>query len=284
MGQFAHTLRLLKAQAAAMLLMLSMLLAMSAPDAQAAPRTTNLNIVPVIQSITVQNGQLVATGVATAIIKGKTYQVPFTAPVDISLAADQTGADPGCPILDLALGPIDLNLLGLRVLTSPICLKVTAHEGGGLLGDLLCAVSNLLNGGLSLNQILAGQGLVDPFGVVILPGLTGNQITGLLNGLTSLLNGALQQLYQAVLTAIDHIDAHHVCSILHLELGPLELNLLGLVVELDDCDNGPVTVDITAITGPGNLLGNLLCSIVNLLNPGLSLGDLLNLLLGLLTS
>ena len=34
---------------------------------------------------------------------------------------------------------------------------------------------------------------------------------------------------------------------------------------LDDCANGPVTVDITAIAG-GGLLGDLLCSLSDLLN------------------
>ena len=62
------------------------------------------------------------------------------------------------------------------------------------------------------------------------------------------------------------------CQILHLELGPLDLNLLGLVVHLDK-----VVLDITAESGPGNLLGNLLCSVANLLN-GSNLGSLANLL------
>jgi hypothetical protein len=47
-------------------------------------------------------------------------------------------------------------------------------------------------------------------------------------------------------------------------LGPINLNLLGLVVELDNCANGPVTVDITAIPG-GGLLGDLLCSLADVL-------------------
>jgi hypothetical protein len=51
------------------------------------------------------------------------------------------------------------------------------------------------------------------------------------------------------------------CPILHLTLGPLDLNLLGLTVHLDR-----VVLDITAISGPGNLLGNLLCAIAGLLN------------------
>jgi hypothetical protein len=54
-----------------------------------------------------------------------------------------------------------------------------------------------------------------------------------------------------------------VCPILHLVLGPLNLNLLGLHVHLNK-----VVLDITAVSGPGNLLGNLLCSVANLLNPG----------------
>lgn len=67
------------------------------------------------------------------------------------------------------------------------------------------------------------------------------------------------------------------CPILHLELGPLDLDLLGLVVHLDR-----VVLDVTAEPGPGNLLGNLLCAIAGLLD-GVDLsgvlGDLLQRLL-----
>jgi hypothetical protein len=47
-------------------------------------------------------------------------------------------------------------------------------------------------------------------------------------------------------------------------VGPLNLNLLGLEVNLDNCAGGPVTVDISAVPGSGNLLGNLLNSIIHL--------------------
>jgi hypothetical protein len=63
------------------------------------------------------------------------------------------------------------------------------------------------------------------------------------------------------------------CEILHLELGPLDLDLLGLVIHLDR-----VVLDIRAEPGAGNLLGNLLCAIVNLLNNGGPLSQLANLL------
>lgn len=52
------------------------------------------------------------------------------------------------------------------------------------------------------------------------------------------------------------------CQILDLVLGPLDLDLLGLVVHLDT-----VHLSITAEQGPGNLLGNLLCAITGLLDP-----------------
>jgi hypothetical protein len=50
-----------------------------------------------------------------------------------------------CRILTLRLGPLDLNLLGLRIQLNRINLRITAIRGGGLLGDLLCALAGLLN-------------------------------------------------------------------------------------------------------------------------------------------
>jgi hypothetical protein len=62
------------------------------------------------------------------------------------------------------------------------------------------------------------------------------------------------------------------CPILDLVLGPLHLDLLGLVVDLNQ-----VHLQITAQSGAGQLLGNLLCAVANLLNPP-ALGNLTNLL------
>jgi hypothetical protein len=67
------------------------------------------------------------------------------------------------------------------------------------------------------------------------------------------------------------------CSILTLDLGPLDLNLLGLRVFLDE-----VNLLIEAIPGAGNLLGNLLCAVAGLLDPGGILGG--GPLAGLLTA
>jgi hypothetical protein len=73
--------------------------------------------------------------------------------------------------------------------------------------------------------------------------------------------------------------AARTCSVLHLTLGPLDLNLLGLTVHLDR-----VVLNIDAQSGSGNLLGNLLCSVAGLLDGGPlgQLSGLLNRILGLL--
>ena len=63
------------------------------------------------------------------------------------------------------------------------------------------------------------------------------------------------------------------CDILNLVLGPLDLNLLGLEVHLNQ-----VVLDIVAVTGAGNLLGNLLCAVVGLLDGAGALLDIANLL------
>lgn len=76
--------------------------------------------------------------------------------------------------------------------------------------------------------------------------------------------------------------ARATCDILHLVLAPLDLDLLGLQIHLSR-----VVLDIIAKSGAGNLLGNLLCAVVGLLDGGLEgalgrLTRLLNRILGLL--
>lgn len=68
------------------------------------------------------------------------------------------------------------------------------------------------------------------------------------------------------------------CTVLQLQLGPIDLNLLGLRVQLFGGTNPaaplPVTLLITAVPGNGNLLGNLLCNLTGALNTGGLLGQL----------
>lgn len=95
--------------------------------------------------------------------------------------------------------------------------------------------------------------------------------------------GAAAQAQQAPAQAPAQ-QAQQTCQVLHLVLGPLNLNLLGLQVHLNR-----VVLNINAVSGAGNLLGNLLCAITHLLDNTsasllniLQLSSVLNRILGLL--
>jgi hypothetical protein len=120
---------------------------------------------------------------------------------------------------------------------------------GGFVGTLTVTAVQLVNGVLSAVGQLTGN-LLDPAGNIV------------------------SSVDQAVTVPL---QATASCQILTLTLGPLDLNLLGLAVHLDQ-----VVLNITAVPGAGNLLGNLLCSVAGLLNGGGPLSSLLTNLTGLL--
>jgi hypothetical protein len=64
------------------------------------------------------------------------------------------------------------------------------------------------------------------------------------------------------------------CDILNLEIAPIFLDLLGLQVELPN----PLVLEIRAVSGAGNLLGNLLCAVAGLLDGNSPVGGLAGLL------
>jgi hypothetical protein len=92
-------------------------------------------------------------------------------PVDLARAAQASQILPtpnACQILNLTLQPIDINLLGLRVRTSRIDLRIEGVPGGGqLVGNLLCGL----------------LGILDPQGGA---GATPSQLTQVLNALLAL--------------------------------------------------------------------------------------------------
>lgn len=143
----------------------SAILASAPRSAQAQGTTaTNTSKVPIVGSFTLggvtvpfqgvftiqrfaqQGGQLVAVGTLSDPANPSGSALPLTVPVTDPPAANQK---PGaCHVLDLALAPVHLDLLGLVVDTSDVKLTLAAEPGpGALLGNLVCAVTNLLNGG-----------------------------------------------------------------------------------------------------------------------------------------
>jgi hypothetical protein len=109
-----------------------------------------------------------------------------------------------------------------------------------------------------------------------------NGVLGLAGNLTGTLTNALGNTIGTVTNMpitlpVGGAAANGTCTILDLTLGPLHLNLLGLVVDLNQ-----VHLTITGQTGNGQLLGNLLCGLANVLNGGGGgLANILNNLLGI---
>jgi len=142
--------------------------ALAAPQAPQAPPNAGALTAPVtgtlanggtfagtlnITQFVNQGGNLAAVGTlsgtltdAAGALIGTVTNVPVTVPV--------AAASGSCQILNLTLGPLDLNLLGLMVHLNQVVLNITAQSGAGnLLGNLLCAVANLLNGGAPLGSL-----------------------------------------------------------------------------------------------------------------------------------
>ena len=108
----------------------------------------------------VQNGALVASGIVSGtVINGSTISAvsqAVTIPVQTGAksAATAAPAAASCDILNLVLGPLHLDLLGLVIDLNQVVLNISAVPGAGnLLGNLLCSVTNLLNSGGALTQI-----------------------------------------------------------------------------------------------------------------------------------
>jgi hypothetical protein len=125
-----------------------------------------------------KNGHVRARGLINGVVHNadgstKTFSVMRTMRVKSvngdAVNARTANARAACDILNLVLGPLDLDLLGLQVHLDRVVLNIVAQSGAGnLLGNLLCAVAGLLDGGLQgalgrlvqlLNQILGQLGL-----------------------------------------------------------------------------------------------------------------------------
>src|SRR5215211_1261381 len=197
-----------------------------------------------------QGNRVVAQGTAIARYAApsgavKTSRQAFTAKVAVRGQrlvkgnAVPSAAQRICPILDLTLAPLDLNLLGLMIHLDRVHLTITADSSGGVLGNLLCGLSN--NRLTAITQQLTWA--------VTRSGLATNGI------------GAVVTLQPVVAGAgggnatPNAMTPNVICDVLELTLGPLDLNLLGLMVHLDT-----VHLVITA-DSEGGLLGSLLCSL-----------------------
>jgi hypothetical protein len=119
----------------------------------------------------------------------------------INAGAAQTPAA-SCQVLNLVLGPLHLNLLGLNVdlygktKADPVTVTIDALPDKGILGQVLCSLA----GGSNITSLPALQNVLQNLGLAVtltdLQNLLNNLgITNLASGLT---NGQLQQILQAL--------------------------------------------------------------------------------------
>jgi len=232
----------------------------------AAPAQAQINLTGItnLQGVTYDavNGVL---RVASATLEGTLAGIPFTTNItDLVLTPGPAGS---CSVLTLQLAPIHITLLGLHVDTSSICLTITA-QGPGVPGDLLCGLAGDLAG--------AGGILGD------ITGILNNALNSadFLSSLSTILNQALGQAHKAAPGGGGSVCTGQ-CTVLDVVLGPLNLTLLGVTVNLDNCSNGAIEVCVSATRSEG-VLGSILCGLAH--NPNLTLQRLLGFIENLVTA
>jgi len=167
-------------------------------------------------------------------------------------------------------------LLGLAIGSTAVTGVAVAQgssTGGGGIGTNLRAL--LFSGGafvgtFDIKRFAAIAGQLTAIGTVTAINNTKTAVSTVAVPVTSITQTA------AVAAAVTQ-QQQASCPILHLEIQPININLLGLVITTD-----AIVLDIVAVPGDGNLLGNLLCAIAGLLNPNGTLSGILNQLVGLL--
>jgi hypothetical protein len=195
--------------------------------------TSRLSLSAKITHFRATPGGVVATGTLTGNLHSGKRLSHASAPVRFAVAAKAKGGR--CEVLTLHLAPLDLELLGVQVTTSDINLDIHAIHGR-VLGDLFCALSHAK--------------------------VTFPRAARVARALNSRLRGQPLRVFRAAESLPRAAAAPpQSCQVLKLVLGPLHLDLLGLVVDLfGKTPSAPVVVTINAIPSKG-LLGQLLCGV-----------------------
>jgi hypothetical protein len=189
-----------------------------------------LSLAAKITSFRATAAGVVADGTLTGRLRSGRRVSHNSAPVRFAVVARANRAR--CDVITLRLAPLDLELLGVQVQTSDISLDVYALHGR-VLGDLFCALAHAK--------------------------VTFPRSARVARALNSRLHGRALPVFAASEPVASTAQAS--CQVLKLVLGPLHLDLLGLVVDLyGKTKANPVVVTINAVPSQG-LLGQLLCGV-----------------------
>ena len=212
--------------------------AVSASGSTAQNETAQMHVGFQIGKFVAHHRHLIAHGSFTATVMtsdGATHSVtkPFSAVVHTR--GFRSLASRTCAVLNLQLDKLALTLLGLNVNLDKVVLTISANAHEGVLGSLFCKLAHtqvklrsLASYARKLTAVTHRSGL--------------SQKGNLLGLGTSF-------------TSKQETTTGAVCPILDLILGPLHLDLLGLIVDLNQ-----VHLSITADPN-GGVLGSLFCSL-----------------------
>lgn len=160
---------------------------------------------------------------------------------------------------------IAVALMGAIAIT-PMQANAAPPTTSGISVPLTSLVGTVVNGNTITSSVLNVTSFANQGGTLTALGTVTTQLTDTLTGVT-------QTVTQNVAVPVLLPSSTGSCQILNLVLGPINLNLLGLVVTTNQ-----INLNITAQSGPGNLVGNLLCAVSNLLNNGGPVSGLVGLL------
>jgi hypothetical protein len=213
--------------------------AVAAPPAGANPgpsraggTSSRLSITAQITRFRATASGVVAQGTLTGKLSSGTSVSRDSAPVRFAAVAKPKRGR--CNVITLRLAPLDLELLGVQVTTSHISLDVYGLKGR-VLGDLFCALSHAK--------------------------VTFPRAARVAHALNHRLHGHPLRVLGASESFPASAAQAQTCQVLKLVLGPLHLDLLGLVVDLyGQTKANPVIVTINAQPSKG-LLGQLLCGL-----------------------
>lgn len=188
--------------------------------------------------------------------------------VAAATAANAEPATPNSPLHATSQAPARAGI-------APVSVNQVLPDGSTLAGTFnvthfVAQNGQLIAEGVFNGTLTSAAGAVTPITNVVGTSAITSAANGAVSGATSAATGATSAAAAPAATP-------GTCSILNLVLGPLHLNVLGLVVDLNQ-----VNLNITAQPGNGNLLGNLLCNVAGLLDNGTGLQGVANILNNLL--
>jgi hypothetical protein len=182
----------------------------------------------------IAHGEAVATYTPTS-GEPTTVRQSFTAQVVVGPGGRALSAVAvTCPVLFLNIDKLALNLLGLHADLDKLTLTITANSKGGALGSLFCALAHTK--------------------VKLTPGKLARRLTAIAQQ-SGLASSGLT--FTVPLQAAQQTVPAGFCEVLDLVLGPLDLNLLGLLVHLNQ-------VHLALTADPvGGVLGSLFCALAH---------------------